>query len=457
MDVSTAIKTSPISRYQYKVLAACLLVITIDGFDVFVMGFVLPHLPDGFFDSTAEKGYLLSAGLAGMAAGSIFLAPLADRIGRRRLILWGLVLNLIGLAASAMSPNVEALIAARFLTGIGIGGMAASLIVLVQELSSEKRRNTIMGVYSIGFPLGSLVGGGIGALLVAAFDGAWQVMFIFGAVITAAAVAVTLAMIPESVDFLISKNTPEADAQIRSFIAKLNNPAIDPNARPALAPVVEDNTSVRGLFANGMYYRTLLTWLMYSCLMSAFYFANTWTPQLVKESSGSAELGTTAGLILSLGGLVGALVFGVWTLKISAGRLLWTAMAIASVSILAFAAFFGHPGIAIALTVAVGLFTYIAITAAAAVVPPLYPVRARSTAIGWMLGIGRLFSISAPIAVGYALAVFAPQTLYYFAAIPMVVGALATYALWKHTRDETAPMDVVAESVPGYPPLVKEG
>ncbi|MBY6412614.1 MFS transporter [Rhodococcus sp. BP-252] len=457
MDVLTAIKKSPISRYQYKVLAACLLVITIDGFDVFVMGFVLPHLPDGFFDGNAEKGYLLSAGLAGMAVGSIFLAPLADRIGRRRLILWGLVINLAGLVASAMSPNVEALIAARFVTGIGIGGMAASLIVLVQEMSSEKRRNTIMGVYSIGFPLGSLVGGGIGALLVAAFDGAWQVMFVFGAIITAGAVVVTVAMIPESVDFLINRNTPEADARIRSFVAKLNNPTIDPNARPALAPVVENNASVRGLFAGGTYYRTLLTWVMYSCLMSAFYFANTWTPQLVKESSGSADLGTTAGLILSFGGLVGALVFGAWTLKISAGRLLWTSMAIAAVAILAFASLFGHPGIAIALTVAVGLFTYIAITAAAAVVPFLYPVGVRSTAIGWMLGIGRLFSISAPIAVGYALAVFAPQTLYYFSAVPMAVGAVATYLLWKHTRGESAPTTAVAESISGHPPFVKEG
>ncbi|RZL84749.1 MAG: MFS transporter [Rhodococcus sp. (in: high G+C Gram-positive bacteria)] len=450
MDVLTAVKKSPMSRFQYLAVAACLLVIMIDGFDVFVMGFVLPHLPEGFFDSNAEKGYLLSAGLAGMALGSLVLAPLGDRYGRRKLVLWCLIINFVGMATSSIAPNVEALTAARFVTGLGIGGMAASLIVLVQEYSSEKRRNAMVGVYSVGFPLGALVGGFVGTMLVSAFAGAWQAIFAFGAVATAFAFVVTAKLIPESIDFLVTRDTADARAEIAAITVKLRNPAIDASVRPVLPPQAASTGSIRGLFEDGMYYRTLLTWVMYSCLVSSFYFANTWTPELVKISSGSVDLGTTAGLILSLGGLVGGLVFGVGALTTSAQKLLWIALLAAAISITAFAAFLAHPSIVIALTVAVGLFTYIALTASGAVVPPLYPVRARSTAIGWMQGIGRLFSISAPLAVGYALDFVPPQTLYYWSAMPMLIGAVAAFALWRHVRNEVAPMDAVVESQSGH-------
>ncbi|QXV99915.1 MULTISPECIES: MFS transporter [Rhodococcus] len=434
MDVLTAIKTKPMKRFQYVSLMACLLVITVDGFDVFVMGFVLPHLPDDFFSGTAEKGYLLSAGLFGMAAGSILLAPLADRIGRRKLVQICLTASFVGMVASAMSPNVEALIVARLITGIGIGGMAASLVVLVQEYCSDSRRNLMVGIYSIGFPVGSLVGGGIGTLLVGSLGGSWHVMFAFGAVITLVAIAVAYAFMPESIDFLVTRNTPQAQAEINRIVARLDDPSIDPDARPVATPALVAEGSLRSLFSGRLARRTLLSWIAYASLMCSFYFANTWTPELVKTASGDANLGTTAGLILSLGGLFGALTFSLWTLKTSAPRVLWISMLGAAISIFTFAAFFTHSAVAIAITAAVGLFTYVAITASAAVVPQLYPASSRATAMGWMLGVGRLCSISAPIFVGYALAVVAPQTLYYFAAIPMLIGAWATHALWRLSR-----------------------
>ncbi|QSE72579.1 MFS transporter (plasmid) [Rhodococcus sp. PSBB049] len=448
MDIATAIRKSPLSRFQYLALTACLLVLTIDGFDVFVMGFVLPHLPDGFFDSSAQKGYLLSAGLAGMAIGSLLLSPLGDRFGRRTLVLWCLLVNLAGLVMSAAAPNVEMLTASRLVTGLGIGGMTASLTVLVQEYSSEKRRNAVMGVYTIGFPLGSLVGGFVGTLLISAFGGAWQAMFVFGAVITGAAFVLTWTVIPESIEFLATRDTPADRAKLAVLAAKLRNPDVDSQARPVLAAKAGSTGSVRGLFEQRMYLRTVLSWVAYSCVMATFYFASFWTPQLIKDSSGSAQLGTTAGLILSLGGVFGALAFGAWSLRISAQKLLWIAMLVTGGAIVVFASVFAYTGVAIALTVVIGLFTFIAITALMAVVPPLYPVRNRSTALGWMLGIGRLFSISAPIAVGYALLVASPRALYFWSAVPMLIGAVATYGLWRHVRGEGTALEAGGADAP---------
>ncbi|WFR70942.1 MFS transporter [Prescottella defluvii] len=246
MDVSTAIKKSPMSRFQYLASTACLLVLTIDGFDVFVMGFVLPHLPDNFFSSSAQKGYLLSAGLTGMAAGSLLLSPLGDRFGGRTLVLWCLVVNFVGMATSAMAPNVEALTVSRLITGLGIGGMTASLTVLVQEYSSDERRNAVMGAYMIGFPLGSLIGGFLGTILIGAFDGAWQAMFVFGAVLTGLAFLLTWVLIPESIDFLVARNAPRDRIRIAALVTRLRNSAIDLDARPATVAQVHARGSIRG-------------------------------------------------------------------------------------------------------------------------------------------------------------------------------------------------------------------
>jgi benzoate transport len=434
MDVTTAIKKSAMSRFQYIALFACLLIITIDGYDVFVMGFTLPHLPEGFFTDTAQKGYLLSAGLAGMAAGSILLAPLSDRFGRRALILGCLVICCAGLILSAVSPNVESLIAARIITGVGIGGMAASLVVLVQEYTNDRYRTLILGIYSIGFPLGSLLGGSIGVMLVNTFDGAWQVMFIFGAVITALAVLIALKFMPESIDYLVAGSPRNAQAKIDIVIAQLKMSGIDRLARPVVPEAVQNRGSFRGLFVDGMYKRTLLTWVMYAGLMSAFYFANTWTPQLITSATNDINLGTTAGLILSLGGFLGAIAFGIVSIKVDFRRLAWICMILAGVSVLAFSVFFTEAAPALILTTVLGTFTYMAITGTPAIVSPLYPVKSRATAMGWMIGIGRLFSIGAPIAVGYALAAFSPESLYAASSVPLFMAGAATFMLWRMTR-----------------------
>jgi len=448
VDILTAMKAGPLSRFQLVCVASCLLIITIDGFDVFVMGFVLPHLPDAFFASDAQRGYLLSAGLVGMAFGALFLSPLADWFGRRHLIFISLLLSTTGMLMSGFSENALQLSLWRLVTGIGVGSMATSLLILVQEYTPDRLRPVVFGIYATGFPLGSLLGGYTGVKIAATFGGAWEALFFFGAGLTFVAALLALLVMPESIDFLIARNPPGAEQQINRIARRLGNPDVDPRERPALPADEARHGTIGGLFADGMYQSTLLLWLAYAMLMITFYFTSTWTPQLVSNQTGSPDSGTTAGLILSLGGFIGSLLFSVLSISIAAGRLMWTTMVLAGLSVLGLAVLFSHSSLALVMTTALGIFLFVAITASATLVPPLYPAQSRVTATGWMVGIGRLCSITSPIAVGYLLAVVDGASIYALSAFPLFVGAMAIFMLLR-LNEQKSPSQAGTQSPNG--------
>ncbi|MGO3326597.1 MFS transporter [Gordonia sp. (in: high G+C Gram-positive bacteria)] len=424
------------TAYQYVVVIVCLCIMTIEGFDVFIMGFALPHLPDGFL-TDSERGLLLSSGLAGMAAGALLLAPLADRIGRRRVINLSLLVCVVGMAASTAAGSGLELTFWRLVTGIGVGSMASSVSVLVQEFTSDRMRGIVFGIFSVGFPLGSVLGGYIGAGLVHVFDGAWQAMFAFGTGLTVLALLLSVWRVPESVDFIVAKNPRGGQRQLDRIAARLRNPDVDPTARPEASQKQSSGTR-SGLFEDGQTERTVLLWVSYACLMIAFYFANTWTPQLVTSATGDADAGTNAGLILSAGGFIGAIAFAVLSIKFSAAPMVWISMLVSSASMLGLAAVFGISGAALLMTTLVGTFTYIAIVAITTLVVPLYGAQSRVTAAGSMVGIGRLFSIVSPLAVGVLVTAISPEALYMLAAIPLLIGGIATYRLWRIVSAQSA-------------------
>ncbi len=430
----TVIKTARMKPFQIASILTCMVIVTIDGLDVFVMGFVLPHLPADFFESTVQKGFLLSAGLAGMAVGAIVLAPLADIVGRQKVVVLSLVGCTAGMFLSAIATNAYELIIFRAVTGVAIGSMAASLMILVQEYTSEKARNVVFGVYSLGFPVGSALGGFVGVSLVNASGGAWQAMFVLGGSLSLFGLVLAIVVLPESIDFLVARPSPRNHARIERIAAKLGNPTIRmPDAESVSIPENRQG-AVSGLFRDGMWRNTLLLWIIYAGLMTAFYFANTWTPQLVTDATGSTDAGTTAGLILSGGSFIGAIMFALLSLKVSVNRLVSTAMCLAGISMLVLAAFFHDESFALAMTWLVGIFTYLAITAMAALIVPIYSASSRATAGGWMVGVGRLFSIGAPIAAGYLLVVVTPDSLYAASAVPLLVGGACALMLTREMK-----------------------
>lgn len=433
MDVITAVKHGRMSPVQYLAVFVCLICNMLDGFDLFVMGFALPHLPVGFATG-AEKGWLVSVGLIGMAVGAMFLAPVADRVGRRLIVLAGLAIGVLSMAASALSTSYTALLVCRFFTGLGVGMVSTLVVVLALEYSSAARRNLCIGLVTIGFPAGSLLGGAIGLFFLEALGGGWQVLFVGGAVLNAAGLVLAVALLPESLSFLVTRQTPAAQARIRRIAERMRLAGVDPQATPPAEAASPGQTlGSSSLLSPRLRSRTLLLWLGYSAVTAAFYFVSTWTPQLITLTTGDTETGTLVGTLVSVGGLFGAVVFSIIGLKVLATRFAWMTLIVAAVAQLIFALVLDSEA-ALIVAVILGGGTFAAVSAYTASAPPLYPVLLRARALGTFYGISRISSIVAPLAAGYALSLVSPVTMYALASVILLVGAVAAFMLWFSTR-----------------------
>lgn len=426
MDVLAQIRRSQMTHFQVMAVVIALTLILIDGFDVAVMAYAAPSLSRAWGLDPVTLGFLLSASLFGMAAGSIFLTPLADKIGRRRLALISLVIISIGMILSVYAADAMQLMAFRIVTGLGVGGMMANLNVLVSEYSSDKRRGTIIGIYAAGYPIGATIGGLVAAQLIPLFG--WHSVFIVGATLTVLMLLISWRFLPESLDYLLTRRPAGALVRINVILAKIGRPAL--NELPVLPESVRQQSAVSEILSRPTRFRTLALWIGYACLVAAYYFANTWTPKIVAAASGNDSLGVTIGVIANAGGILGCFIFSALAIKFRSRPLLVWALGAAAAAYLLFGIVFTQIDAAIVVAMFLGILTTSGIAGFYAVAPDVYTARARATGIGWMIGLGRLVSIVAPILVGYLISGgWQPERIFFLFSIPLAASALCIVSL----------------------------
>lgn len=436
MDVVSAVAKSRMSMTQYLIIFGATLCNMIDGYDLSVIGFALPHLPEGFA-SPAMKGWIISLGLVGMAVGAVVVAPFADRYGRRPLIIGGVALNIVAICVTALVSNAESMLVTRFFTGVAVGVLGSLSVLIAQEYAPAAKRNLATGFVTIGFSVGSLVGGIVGLSLVNSFGGAWQVFFVFGGVLTALVLIYTVFFMPESLSFLVAQRSHKSRSQIIKISASMGLRDVDPNAElPVNSEVPFDGKKSR-LLDKQFRTRSLLLWIGYMVATTAYYFVATWTPQLITSSSGSTAAGTTAGTIISLGSVVGAIAFGIIGMKMLSTKLAWLSLAVAMGAQIVFA-FTMEGGLALAVAGILGMAAFASLTSYVSSAPQLYPILLRSKGLGYMYGISRIGSIAAPIAAGYAVAFMSAENMYLFASLLFGVSGIVAFVIWRLTRSHFA-------------------
>lgn len=414
------------SRFQIGVLITCLLVCMIDGFEILVMGFVVPAMGKAWHLSPVQVGYVLAAGIFGMAMGSTFLSPLADKFGRRKHVLLCMLLIIVGMVVSAAAPNLALLLIARAFAGLFIGAIMASLNVTVAEYSSDRRRGTVMGIYGIGFPLGGSLGGFVSVFLIGTYG--WRAPLWFSAGLTFILFLVALAVLPESINFLVEKRPANALKTYNKIGAKLGlAPAseLPPQTRYEVKATVGQS-----MFRGVMLERTILLWLGYTFLLAAFYFANTWTPKLLAEATGNPMLGLRVGALISAGGIVGAICFALLSLRIHPRVVTVILMSCGMIAFILFANFFRAGAAAFVMAFLVGICANGSIAAFFAISPPIYPTAIRGAGVGWMMACGRFASFFAPIVTGYILAAgMTPKATYQWYGVVIALGGVCILGL----------------------------
>jgi benzoate transport len=441
-DIRQAILTQPMRWFQIRVIIICIILAMIDGYEILVMAFVAPHLAKAWSLEPVQVGYLLSAGIFGMAIGATFISPLADRIGRRRHILICLALITIGMALSAVAQNLGQMVCLRAFAGLFIGAIMSSLNVIVSEYCSERRRGTAMGIYGIGLPAGVALGGAVTGVLIASFG--WRSPFLFSAIITGLTLVAVAIAVPESIDYLVEKRPAGALAQYNRIAAKLGYA----QARELPAAQVSHGSGIvwKALFGGVMLKRSIFLWLGYACMTAAFYFANTWTAKMIADATGDASLGGTTAVLIAVGGVIGALIFAALSTIMRPRLVTALIMFAGALAYVLYANYFQTLTLALSLAVMVGICANGGMAAFYAISPSIYPAAVRGTGVGLMIGFGRGVAILVPIFTGYLLkAGWTPQLAYQVFGGVLLCSGLLTFLLDRTYAKDTGRMLATAQ------------
>lgn len=425
-SIRAQINSGQMSRFQWETVLLCTAINMLDGYDVLVMSYAAASVAADWQLDAARLGLLLSAGLVGMAVGSIVLGPLADKLGRKNLVQTCLLIVTVGMILSGYSHSEQQLLIMRFVTGIGIGGMLATLTTLVAEYSNDKRRGITMGLLQSGYPLGALVGGFIAAYLVQ--QSGWQSLFFSGGLLSAILLPIVIYRLPESLDFLSHSAKPKAEHAKRVITTKLMLPVLPGDPAPESTGQVH---SWRSCFESGETRRnTLLLWLCYLFLMFSFYFVVSWTPKLLVDAGLSTSQGISAGAILQAGGLFGALAIGVLGSKFAINKLSALFFILSVASILVYILIDANLALLMLLSGVMGFFLIGGMIGLYTIAPALYGSQSRVTGVGLAIGVGRVGAIAAPFIGGLMLeAKIEVSYIYAIFSVPLVLAAWAVLSI----------------------------
>jgi benzoate transport len=421
MQLQERIDVSRMSRYQWLIVGLCIVLNALDGFDVLAMAFTANSVTRDFGLSGGQLGILLSAGLVGMAVGSLGLAPFADVIGRRPMVLISVGLATAGMLLSALAHSAVELGIWRVVTGVGIGGILACTNVIVSEYSSKRWRGLAISMYTAGYGIGATLGGVAAVALQASFG--WRAVFLFGGVCTGATLLLLAVLLPESVDFLANRRPRNVVNRLNKIARKIGQPA--GTGLPAAAARADKKNTLSELFTAENRRSTWLVWLAFFATMFGFYFVNSWTPRLLVTAGMTESQGVIGGLMLTLGGTFGSLLYGLLTLRWNSRKVLIIFAVLSAATMVMFISTAGILALAFAAGVVVGMLINGCIAGMYTITPALYGASVRSTGVGWAIGIGRAGAIVAPLIAGALLDAHWTASMLYMGvgAVVLLAGA----------------------------------
>ena len=359
------------SRRSALTIALCFIVALIEGFDLQAAGTAAAGLRQFFALDPKMLGWVFSIGIIGLLPGAFFGGWVADRIGRKKILVIAVLLFGLFSLSTAFVESYSSLLLVRFLTGLGLGAALPNLIALCAEAVSERNRGSAISVMYCGVPLG----GALAAVVAILFNEHWQATFIIGGLVPLLVVVLMILLLPESNAFRQQHNAKNAS---RDSVAQ-------------------------ALFGQGQITITLGLWLSYFFTLTVMYMLLNWLPSLLLEQGFSKAQAGLAQMLFNIGGAIGSLM---------GGRLLdrWHPIKVALLVYVGLLLALAGVGLSVGIVLmavacfAAGLFVMAAQLVLYALAPGLYPTAIRATGLGAAVAIGRLGSVAGPLAAGQILA-----------------------------------------------------
>jgi len=360
-------------------LLLCFIVALLEGLDLQAAGIAAPGIGAEFKLLPPQMGGMFSAGLVGLLPSALFGGWLADRIGRKKVLIGSVLLFGLFSLATAHVWDYPSLLAARFLAGLGLGAALPILIALSSEAADEHKRGMAVSLTYAGIPLGGALAAVLGMLN---FGGGWRGLFYVGGVLPMAIALLLVVLLPESRAF-VNRNLGQAQPD-----------------RPRSSNA---SSSMAGLFQGGMWKSTLLLWLASFFVLTVLYMLLNWLPSLLQGKGFRRADAGMVQLFFNFGGAAGSLLVG----KLMDGKeRVFTAVCIYLGMLLSLAGLGLSDGLGLMLLAGLGagFCTLGGQLVLYAMAPTLYPTSIRATGVGASITVGRLGAISGPMIAGQVLA-----------------------------------------------------
>lgn len=415
------------SRYQYLVVALCCATNVADGFDVVSLSVAAPVLSKDWHVDPAVLGTLFSAAAVGLTIGAFLVAPLADKVGRRPIMLGALGSLAVSLLLTAISATIWQLLVLRFATGIGLGTLVVCLNVTAAEYSSDKMRNLCMSLVHMGFTVGMMIGSGIAAAVLA--TSGWRLIFVFAGLLNVLTFIFGVFLIGESQAFLTRRRGPGDLARLNRLRRRMLLPEFEVMPPPPEA-ALRRGAAIGMMLEPAIRWQTILIWAASLTYAIVGYFLLNWKPTILANAGLSPALAAASGIITGFCGALGHLAMGLLARRVGEGRLTAIFFGLAAVTLVIFGV---QPPDPVPLLAMAGLTTFFVVgayTGLFLVAVVMYPPAIQNSGVGFVVGFGRIGAIIGPMIGGFLLSAGLTRMDTYFvfsviALIPFVTMHLA--------------------------------
>jgi AAHS family 4-hydroxybenzoate transporter-like MFS transporter len=425
-DVSAFLDRPAIGLHRLFIFGLCTLVMVVDGYDVFVVGYVVPALAKSFGVTPQAITSVFVLQTIALGIGAYAVAPFADWVGRRKLVLVCTALFGLLTLLCTRATSVGELSMYRFLASLFFGGVVPNLVAVASEYGAQRHRANLVMILFIGYTIGAGGGGYLAAVVVEHYG--WHGAFWMGGLTPLVIVAILYFGMPESIRFLVLRGDRNAEVARQ---LRLIDPQVDLASSAAGFTIREEKSGsmpVIALFRQGRAVATVALWLSDAMNLFCVTFVAAWAPTFLRLFAGSG-IQEAAGIaaLFSLGGIISPLILGALMNRYSANKALAVNYVLGALALVAM----GYVAGSVMLS-AVGIFFagwFIiggqgGINALAAM---LYPTEMRATGVGWALGAGRVGSVFGPALGGFMLENHSgAMPIYLVAAVPLIIAALAT-------------------------------
>jgi benzoate transport len=409
---------------QVVVLTLCMLINVLDGYDLQAAAFTSTRIMADWGVAPGAMGLtIFSAGLLGVGLGSFLLAPIADRFGRRPTILFGLTVITVGMLAVQAATRPFELSILRLFTGLGIGILLPTLNTLVSEYTPESWQSLAVSIYATGYPIGAALSGILAPYVIEQFG--WRGVYVGGGLASLLLALVAVALLPESLEFLLNIQPHRALERARRISARLHVPLPEslPPRRRELRP------SSLTPFQKGFALQTVLISAAFFSLWLTEFFIVNWTPAILTREGFTLDASVRGGVLLTLGGMVGTLLVGIFGVRFGLVRVCVAYLSASFLMTLAFA-FTAERRPMMVICGVLGFLFFGSAVGLYAVAPRVFALQIRATGTGVALAFGRAGAVVGLSLGGYLMGLGWSRPAYVtLLALPVVAAAMATYAL----------------------------